>query len=114
MDLADGRGVVCYFVLPLSADFGQCFRLEKFTCHGGQVDHVTRSDSHRDRHSDCPGHCYTGCGQHVLGLLALRAAGKLLPPVDLEEPCGRAFPDDVPDLHEGASYKPGHSSALPF
>jgi hypothetical protein len=99
MDIADGRGLTCYFVLPLPSDFGSCYRLEKFTCHRRGDEPSSYDVCLGEGHTSCEcwlrwGHC-----RHLEALVALGRAGKLPLPVDLG---GRV------------SYKPGRSSDLPF
>lgn len=64
-----------YFVQKVPSNFGDGFRLEKFSAQGGEVYHIHLSD---EGHTcDCKGHVYAGHCKHVDALAALRLANKI-------------------------------------
>jgi hypothetical protein len=110
LDVAEGEDdrqqLTSYFVQSLPSDFGRCYRLEKFTCHRRSDEPASYDvclDEDGNHSCECWGHLRWGSRgpcRHIIALLALEAEGRL--------------PGQAPELFEGASYKPGHSSSLPF
>ncbi len=88
-----------YWVKPIPSDFGAAFSVEKSVLDGEDAYDVLLDGELSS--CTCPGNVYHGYCKHADCCRALVAAGKLTPA-------------PKPDLHEGASYKPGHDSDLAF
>jgi hypothetical protein len=67
---------VYYFLRGLPSDYGEAFRLEKFSHQGGEVYDVNLCPD--GDHCDCKGHLRWGTScKHIGALRTLKEAGKL-------------------------------------
>jgi len=97
LEIEAGNGrLTAYWLRPLPSDFGTAYELQRWG--DNTVYMVCLGDTDATSHCSCPGSDFHGSCKHRLSLLHLR----------------NQLPQCKPELFENASYKPGHSSSLPF
>ena len=75
VEITIGRKVDNYFLRRIGSDFGDGFRLEKFSGQGGESYDVHLSD--QGHQCECLGFLRHGRCKHVAGLAKLRNLGKI-------------------------------------